>query len=262
MRPDDFDWDNEPEYQDKLLGPNEPTNDDVEPISPEEEQEFLSDARLRLEQARLYETLMQHGLFAEDIGANPRAVAKVEREIRAYVKERLEILLGMREESKRPSQGLDSQFTPLEVDLLKRAAAKMTNGATQSFSAPPPATPAVKKIGAAQTPKPVLKARPAAPQQQLVRPARKSEPERPSRAQPERRAEKKESLEEASRRISEEQRARKAAVPADRMPQPDAQQSQIIYAGQQEGAQTMGGILGKRLIGKFVTSDVAADDNE
>jgi hypothetical protein len=98
--------------------------------------ELLSNARLRLEQGRLYEMLLKHDLFG-GVEADQRAISNVQKEIRTFIKERLEILLGLRQDPKlQPSQPENvtpqpSQFTDLEAELLKRFLAKMSGGATE-----------------------------------------------------------------------------------------------------------------------------------
>ena len=61
-------------------------------------QNVLSDARLRLEQGRLYEMVMNSDLF-EGSDCDPKAIKNVEKEIRNFAKERMEIMLGMRQET-------------------------------------------------------------------------------------------------------------------------------------------------------------------
>ncbi len=116
--------------------------DELDLLASEEadDTELLSNARLRLEQGRLYEMLLKHDLFA-DVDADQRAIANVQKEIRSYIKERLEILLGLRQDPKTlpPQAAVEaiSPFTPLEVELLKRFLAKMSKGATEQVVLPP-----------------------------------------------------------------------------------------------------------------------------
>ena len=66
----------------------------------DEEEDFsevLNDANLRIEQGRLYQMIMNHNLF-EGMDADERAVQNVQKEIRKFAKERMEIMLGMRQE--------------------------------------------------------------------------------------------------------------------------------------------------------------------
>lgn len=111
-----------------------------------EDEELITSARLRLEQGKLYEMLLKHNLFG-DVDADPRAVANVQREIKNFIKERLEILLGLKPDPR--LQPVVSQvqavgqFTDLEVDLLKRFLAKLSKGATSVVSSPVPKAPQV-----------------------------------------------------------------------------------------------------------------------
>ena len=103
-----------------------------------EDRELISNARLRLEQGKLYEMLLKHDLFGT-VEADSRAIANVQKEIRTFIKARLEILLGLKPDPKlQPIQqeiGISqpSQFTELEVELLKRFLSKLSKGATEKL---------------------------------------------------------------------------------------------------------------------------------
>jgi hypothetical protein len=95
--------------------------------------EILNDANLRIEQGRLYQMVMNHELF-EGMDVDPRAVTNVQREIRKFARESMEVMLGMR--SKTPTNvSTSSPFNDLEVDILKKLASKATNGATETAEA-------------------------------------------------------------------------------------------------------------------------------
>ena len=72
----------------------------IEDLLQEEEISVVDNARIRLEQGRLYEMLIKHNLF-EGVDAMPQAVAKVQTEIKEFIIERLEILLGMKSEKQK-----------------------------------------------------------------------------------------------------------------------------------------------------------------
>ena len=93
----------------------------------------LNDANLRIEQGRLYQMIMNHDLF-DGMDADPKAVANVQREIRKFARESMEVMLGMRE-TVPVHAAISSPFNDLEVDILKKIASKATNGATESPSA-------------------------------------------------------------------------------------------------------------------------------
>lgn len=114
---------------------------DADAINSTEEDDFtevLSDATLRLEQGNLYKLVMNNDLF-QGADADPRAVANVQREIRRFARERMEIMLGMRQEKQvqdyaRYSAELAAQANPfngLEVQILKQVAAAASKGATE-----------------------------------------------------------------------------------------------------------------------------------
>lgn len=102
-----------------------------------EEEDFtavLNDANLRIEQGRLYQMIMNHSLF-EGMDADERAVQNVQKEIRKFARERMEIMLGMRQEQQVQSNVVSSPFNDLEVDILKKIASRATNGATETAEA-------------------------------------------------------------------------------------------------------------------------------
>lgn len=102
------------------------------PLDDEEEDytAILADANLRIEQGTLYKMIMNHNLF-EGLEVDARAVDNVTREIRRFAKERMEIMLGMRQEAVKESI-VSSPFNDLEVTILKRVASAASKGATES----------------------------------------------------------------------------------------------------------------------------------
>lgn len=141
--------------------------------APEEENdsEILIDARLRLEMGKLYEMIMKHDLFA-GVDADPKAVKVVQKEFRAYAQERMEIMLGMRQEPSKESNAFPMDqfpFNSLEVEILKAIAATATKGESRDaepFSSgptPPPARTTLNPIGKGTSkttpvaPKPIAK---------------------------------------------------------------------------------------------------------
>lgn len=93
------------------------------------EANVVFNARLRLEQARLYEMLINHNLF-EGVDASPQAIENVQNELKAYIVARLEILLGLRERVVRKKEPELTSFNDVEVDWLKQLAYKGTKGAS------------------------------------------------------------------------------------------------------------------------------------
>ena len=92
----------------------------------------IYNARLRLEQAKLYEMLINHNLF-EGVDASPRAIKNVQNELKEYIVERLEILMGMRKEKavaipEEIEVSVESEFNDVEKDFLKQLAYKGTMG--------------------------------------------------------------------------------------------------------------------------------------
>jgi hypothetical protein len=103
----------------------------LESVETEEDfTDLMNDANLRIEQGRLYQMIMNHNLF-EGMDADPRAVAAVQHEIRKIARERMEIMLGMRQEQPKTVVS-SSQFNDLEVHMLKMLASKVSGGATEA----------------------------------------------------------------------------------------------------------------------------------
>ena len=166
----------------------------------------LSDARLRLEQGKLYELVLQNDLFV-DTGIDERAVKHVQKEIRKFAQERMEIMLGMRQEQQvQPVNAFPAEafpFNALEVQVLKALASTATQGASAQAEAYVPDTAPVQRRGLSPIagkaqPKPVQK--PLQPQQRQAAPAaRKPLPQAPAKQV------KRPTLNETQRRILEEE---------------------------------------------------------
>lgn len=105
------------------------SEDDMPDEDEEDYSEVLSDARLRLEQGRLWEMVMNHSLF-EDMDIDPRAIKTVQKSIRKFAKEQMEVMLGMRQTVYAPPP-LASAFNELEIALLKSLTDKMSGGKTK-----------------------------------------------------------------------------------------------------------------------------------
>jgi len=156
----------------------EPDDDEIDALVEEsafdldvEESKIVYNARIRLEQAKLYELLINHNLF-DGVEADPRAIEVVQNELKHYVVKRLQILMGMRQP--KPRQIVEhvgeSPFNDTEVEFLKALAWKGTRG--RSASETQESTPAsVKPQGL----KPIANktAQPA----RLKKPAQQSRPE-------------------------------------------------------------------------------------
>ncbi len=114
----------------KQVPVEEPEYETDEEQEEEDTVSVLSDARLRLEMGKLYELIMKHDLF-EGVDSDPKAMKTVQKEIRSYAQERMEIMLGMRQEKQEAAAGFPMELFPfnsLEVDTLKALAAAATKG--------------------------------------------------------------------------------------------------------------------------------------
>lgn len=121
-----------PELQSEVEYAEEPE------IAEDDFSDVLSDAHLRLEQGSLYKMIMNHDLFA-GVEADPRAIQNVQKEIKKFARESMEVMLGMRHTIGMPYNPeqpmVSSPFNDLEVEVLKRLASKATNGATETEEA-------------------------------------------------------------------------------------------------------------------------------
>lgn len=215
----------------------------------QEDDQIVLNARMRLEQGRLYEMLLNHRLF-EGVSAHPKVVASVEREIKRFVKSRLEVLLGLKPDPKLVQQQAEETqatfpFNELEISLLKQVLSKMTKGATsgsppQQQESGPSLNPIKAKSSGAIKPVSEVKQVSQLPK---VKPDTKSvvTPNAPVKKEAktvQERPELKKSpfemnaseLIEYNKRISEEQRYKKAFVPPEqRLPMPSADALEAHY---------------------------------
>jgi hypothetical protein len=237
----------------------------------DEEEDFsdvLTDARLRLELGRLYEMVMNHSLF-DGVEVDERASKIVQKQIRKFAKEQIELTLGMRQEpTVQNNLTVVSPFNDLEVQVLKKLASAASKGATESEEAnqvveSAPAQPPKKKtlntIGksSSQT-KPLPKAQPkpivkkAEPIQRAARP--QAQPERPPKELTGKMLHEMTEEEKAEhvRGVNERNKAREQVIPKNRAPWPSFEeqvsiaQSQVSRAaGGNSGMSALNGSLSR-----------------
>lgn len=99
----------------------------------EEEIDTVNEAHVRLEQGRLYNMLINHNLF-EGVDADPTAIANVQKQLKDFILEKLEEMLGMRAKKEAQPVTIQSDFSKLEIQVLKKVASKMSKGMTDSTS--------------------------------------------------------------------------------------------------------------------------------
>ena len=132
------------QYAPPVIPPSAPKRPEPEPVYEEEfaeeevsqeeddYSEVLTDANLRLEQGSLYKLIMKHELFS-DVDADPKAIQNVQRAIRKFAREQMEIMLGMRKETTTVEHlEIDFPFNALEVETLRALARAATKGATDN----------------------------------------------------------------------------------------------------------------------------------
>lgn len=126
------------------------TSESPTDVFEEDEQDnfsLMSDANLRLEQGRLYQMVLANDIFGET-DADPKAIRNVQREIRKFVRERMEIMLGIKQEQVAQPTMVSSPFNDMEVTVLKMLASKATGGKTEEIVRPVvPAPSQPKKDG-------------------------------------------------------------------------------------------------------------------
>ena len=113
---------------------NEEPAEDVEEETSEEDDysEVLTDANLRLELGSLYKMIMKHELFA-GVDADPKAIQNVQKAIRKFAREQMEVMLGMRKETAQVEHlQIDFPFNQVEVEVLKMLAHKASGGASEN----------------------------------------------------------------------------------------------------------------------------------
>jgi len=102
------------------------------------ESSVVNESMVRLEQARLYDMLIKHYLFV-GVKAHPNALRNVQNELKSYIVDRLEILLGIKQEKSKkegPKEFIvDSPFNDVEIDFLKALSYKGTKGASRQAQA-------------------------------------------------------------------------------------------------------------------------------
>ena len=124
------DEEGEVEYDEELI---KSIQDNAAFTLTEQDANVMCSARLRLEQARLYEMLINNNIF-EGVEGDPKAIQNVQKELKDYIVERLEILLGLRAKKAVAPEpiAVELPFNDIEIDFLKQLSYKGTHGASAS----------------------------------------------------------------------------------------------------------------------------------
>lgn len=212
----------------------------------EDTSDIMADANLRLEMGRLYQMVLQNDIFAET-NADPRAIKNVQREIRKLVRERMETMLGIRQERTIQDTIVSSPFNDIEVTVLKMLASRASGGKTENQpqsagpSLPPPqpkkdgitsisgtlrpaTTPAKLPSGPSVAPKPLQKGKPAPTKSAIV--ATESALQKPIDQMSQ------EELLEYNRKAEERSKSQYAVMPNNMTPHPSVQQLEALYTMQ------------------------------
>ena len=147
----EFDWDNMNNEQETYpqLPDNQPdiAGDDEweyveEVMSDDDVNSTVNEAIKRIEQAKLYESLLKHDFFAPG-SAREEIQSKVTNEIRDFILERLTILVGLKEpESKKHQQQLP--WDAVQIESLTSISNRLVDKKSNSVSAP--AQPVVRQF--------------------------------------------------------------------------------------------------------------------
>lgn len=116
------------------IGYNQNSNIDevVDEIDEPVKSSRVSDAIRRIEQAKLYESLLKHDFFAPG-SANEDIQSLVMEEIREFILNRLEILVGIKQSTLvRQSTVVASPFSDSEIEALKSIAERLISKGTQT----------------------------------------------------------------------------------------------------------------------------------
>jgi len=124
----------------------------------------ISEIEKRLEVASHYRSLLNRKLFDK----TDEATEQIQSEIRSFVQERLEVLLGIRQDS--PT---GSDFTKAETIALRALARKIINKDTTQLTATATETPAPKQEAKVVVAPPIIDTTPAEPKR---RPQKESKP--------------------------------------------------------------------------------------
>lgn len=268
-----------PQFQEKQRPvrprPQVPVNQQVAEVAPVEPVEYtedgeedystvLLDAGLRLEQGNLYKMLMNQDIF-HGLDADPRAIKHVQREIRTFAKERMELMLGMRQTLAAP-EALILPFNDLEISVLKKLASDVTGGVTQtedankhaSWSAPKKQT--LTPVASVKRPTQATLAPISAPARQTAPAPLKQTTAPISRPTPAPKVLKKtevvseellnkpiaelteQELIDRNKIVSQKQKRRRAALPQNRVPMPSEHQMAAMAGNQADASSNSPGI--------------------
>jgi hypothetical protein len=115
----------------------------------------LSEAVKRIEQAKLYETLLKHQLFGPG-SARPEIIAVVEKEVKAFILSRLEILLGLKREGIAITPTQQSlPFSKEQIEALEALANKLIS--RTEGERPAPAAPVLNPVAYANSVAPTVR---------------------------------------------------------------------------------------------------------
>ena len=218
----------------------------------------LSDANLRLEQGRLYQMIMNSDIFGET-DADPKAIKNVSREMRKFARDRMEMMLGMRQEEVTQKTIVSSPFNDMEVTVLKLLASKMSKGATeeqapaQPLVQAPPKKDGITAISGTTRPKaPAPLKRESKPIQRAPQPKMTAKPTATSaiKSEEDTRLTKAISemtpaeLAEYDKKASEIHARKHSAMPPNLIPHPSPQQLEAIYTAHANQLSGPGSALG------------------
>ena len=151
---------------------------------------LMNDFNLRLEMGSLYKMILTHDLFS-DVDADPKAVASVQKQIRKFIEEQLKVLLGIKPDPRTlvSKVQVETPFSDLEVDILKRMVSKFTKGLSNEIKETPKSNTITQVMTPISQPKPqalkpVQGSKPSAVRVNPNKPISKSVAQAPQRQAP------------------------------------------------------------------------------
>jgi len=150
----DLDWDKVEKIQEQQSQPEEPQmlEEDSEWIyedvfEDEDEDPAVSEAIKRIEQAKLYESLLKHDFFGPG-SARPEIQNKVTKEIRDFILERLTILVGINSPKPQQSSPVSLPWSDIQIQAITAMANRLVDKKATNKS---PARPVVQPFGGGMT---------------------------------------------------------------------------------------------------------------
>jgi hypothetical protein len=226
---DEEDYSDEPEDPNDFMDVYEEEYEDMaEEELMQKSNAVLDTALIRLEQGKLYKLIMQtidDGMFGE-VDCDERSIKNVEREMKAFIMSRLEVLLGIRKKVKKvakperkPERPRKEDFDDMEKAVLKKVVSSAIKKSGIKMVSEKPAQQPAKVMERpsspkAEAPKPAPKKQ-ASPRPQQQKPQERSQQQKPQQQKPQQQKpqQQKPQQEKPQRKVTPKSRAKKTSRP-------------------------------------------------